>query len=225
MKKITLVSIASFIFLAICSFVGWVFRFASLRDATAYVVIGLGVCLISGILMIILRRKSFIIYPILYLVNAFALGLCIRGWYIFRGYDNPIWMMLLISLASSLYLLVFYAFLSIPVFNQHYTAFTILFMLISIIIYVLLIVFTKTTYLSTYGWYMIIEIGFIFALSIDNQNNKELFQYVAMSTYSVIVVAILMLIIMAGGDGIDLSFDGLGSGSLSSPRKKKIRKR
>lgn len=224
MKKITLVSIASFTFLAICSFVGWVFRFASLRDATAYVLIGLGTCLISGILMIILRRKSFIIYPILYLVNAFALGLCIRGWYIFRGFDNPIWMMLLISLASSLYLLVFYAFLSIPVFNQHYIVFTILFMLISIIVYVLLIIFTKTTYLSTYGWYMIIEIGFIFALIIDNQNNKELFQYMVMSTYSVIVVAILMLIIMVGGDGIDFSFDGLGTSSLSSPKKKKIKK-
>jgi len=225
MKKIALVSIASLIFLTICSFVGWVFRFVQFHDATAYVVIGLGICLISGIFMVILRKHSFIIYPILYFVNAFALGLCIRGWYIFRGYDNPIWMMLLISLASSLYLLVFYAFLLIRAFNQHYTAFTITFMLISIIIYALLIAFTKTTYLSTYGWYMIMEIAFIFALSIKNHNNKELFQYIVISTYSVIIVAILMLIIIAGGDGIDFSFDGLGSGSLSSPKKKKIKKR
>ena len=155
------------------------------------------------------------------MINAFALGLCIRGWYIYRGFDNPLWVMLLISLISTFYLWVFYLLLFVPIFNRNYTAFTIIFMILSIIAYVLVVIFTKTTFVSTYGWYMIIEIAFIFALSIDYYDNEELFKGVVISTYSVIVVAILMLLIMLNGDGIDLSFDGFGVSDLSSPREKR----
>lgn len=221
MKKISLVSIASLIFLSLCSLVGWAFRYVSFNDAVAYVVIGLVICVLSGIILFVLRKKSSIIYLIFYLINAFALGLCIRGWYIYRGFDNPLWMMLLISLISTLYLWVFYLLLFVPIFNINYTAFTIIFMILSIIVYVLVVIFTKTTFVSTYGWYMIIEIAFIFALSIKNDDNKQLFKYVVISTYSVIVVAIFMLLIMLSGDGIDLSFDGIGVSDLSSSREKR----
>lgn len=221
MKKISLVSIASLIFLSLCSLVGWAFRYVSFNDAVAYVVIGLVICLISGIILFVLRKKSSIFYLISYLLNAFGLGLCIRGWYIYRGFDNPLWVMLLISLISTFYLWVFYLLLFVPIFNRNYTAFTIIFMILSIIAYVLVVIFTKTTFVSTYGWYMIIEIAFIFALSIKNDDNKQLFKYVVISTYSVIVVAILMLLIMSSGDGIDLSFDGFGVSDLSSPREKR----
>ncbi len=94
-------------------------------------------------------------------------------------------------------------------------------MILSIISYVLVVIFTKTTFVSTYGWYMIIEIAFIFALGIDYYDNEELFKGIVISTYSVIVVAILMLLIMLSGDGIDLSFDGFGVSDLSSPREKR----
>lgn len=221
MKKISLVSIASLIFLSLCSLVGWAFRYVSFNDAVAYVIIGLVICVLSGIILFVLRKKGSIFYLIFYLINAFALGLCIRGWYIYRGFDNPLWMMLLISLISTLYLWVFYLLLFVPLFNRHYTAFTIIFMILSVIAYVLVVIFTKTTFVSTYGWYMIIEIAFIFALSIKNDDNKQLFKYVVISTYSVIVVAIFMLLIMSSGDGIDLSFDGIGVGDLTSPRDKK----
>lgn len=221
MKKISLVSLASLIFLSLCSLVGWAFRYVSFNDAAAYVVIGLVICLISGIILFVLRKKSSIFYLISYLINAFALGLCIRGWYIYRGFDNPLWVMLLISLISTFYLWVFYLLLFVPIFNRNYTAFTIIFMILSIIAYVLVVIFTKTTFVSTYGWYMIIEIAFIFALSIDYYDNEELFKGVVISTYSVIVVAILMLLIMLSGDGIDLSFDGFGVSDLSSPREKR----
>lgn len=57
MKKISLVSIASLIFLSLCSLVGWVFRYVPFNDAAAYVVIGLVICLISGIILFVLRKK------------------------------------------------------------------------------------------------------------------------------------------------------------------------
>ena len=79
MKKIATISIISLIFLTICSFVGWIFRFVPLADPVAFVVIGVVICLISGILLYILRKKGLIVYLIFYLINAFALGLCIRG--------------------------------------------------------------------------------------------------------------------------------------------------
>lgn len=100
-------------------------------------------------------------------------------------------------------------------------------MLISIICYVLVIVLTKTTYVSTYGWYMMIEIAFVFALSIEAEDRLEIFQHTVLSTYSVLVVAILMLIIMLAGDSADFSFDGsiFDSFSSSSSKKKKRTKR
>lgn len=224
MKKTMIVSIASLIFLTLCSLVGWLFRFAPSKDAVLFVVLGLVICAVSGFFLFLFKKHA-VMYWIAYFLNAFALGLCIRGWYIFRNYDNPLWLMLLISFIATLYLWVFYLFLRIPFFNQHYIAFTILYMLISIICYVLVIVLTKTTYVSTYGWYMMIEIAFVFALSIEAEDRLEIFQHTVLSTYSVLVVAILMLIIMLAGDSADFSFDGSIFDSFSSSKKKKRTKR
>ena len=93
-------------------------------------------------------------------------------------------------------------------------------MILSIIAYIIVIATTKTTYISTYGWYMIIEIAFLFAISVKSENNQELFKYAVISTYSVLVVGIIMLLIMLSGDGLDVPLDGFGGGDLSSPRKK-----
>ena len=83
---------------------------------------------------------------------------------------------------------------------------------------------TKTTYVSTFGYYVIIEIAFIFAMCKNQNKMQKLFKDIVLSTYSIFVVAIIIAIIMLGADsidGIDPSLDPDFEG-LSSPRKQQI---
>jgi hypothetical protein len=71
---------------------------------------------------------------------------------------------------------------------------------------------------------MIIEIAFIFAMCLYQRTTKELFRDVVISTYSVLIVAIIIALIMLGADSLD-GLDGftgdLGS-VIRSPRQQKI---
>ena len=71
---------------------------------------------------------------------------------------------------------------------------------------------------------MIIEIAFIFAMCLYQKTSKDLFRDVVISTYSVLIVAIIIALIMLGADSLD-GIDGfagdLGSG-ITSPRQQKI---
>ena len=94
---------------------------------------------------------------------------------------------------------------------------------ITVIIYFILVCAVKTTFLSTFGYYLIIEFAFIFAMCADADAISELLFNITVSTYSVFIVAIIIAICMFAGDGFDLPIDG-GDGSLgiSSPKDKTV---
>ena len=73
----------------------------------------------------------------------------------------------------------------------------------------LIVIFTKTTYVSTFGYYMLIEMAFIYALCSDSENIQDLVRRITLATYSVFAVAVLIAVFMlseSGGD-IDMDFD------------------
>lgn len=185
--------------------------------------VGVSVAIFSGLLALIFKKIKFTKYFSLFL-NAIALGFCIRTWYIFRLYDNSILLMLLISLASLIYLWFFYVLLFIPFFDKHCDLFMLFFIIASFIGYILLIIFTKTTWLSTFGFYMIVEIAFIIGLCMQTKSLDELMSTMLICSFSVFIVAVIIAILMLGGDGFDLDFDfGFsGSGKTTSPKKQKI---
>ena len=206
----------------ICSIVAYCLRFTDFNNKVYLLVTGVGILVFSGILFAI-THKIFVFRIICFIFNAVALGFCIRCWYVFRGFDNPLWLMLLVSLACLVYLLVFYALLYIPTIEKHFKIYIWIMLAITVIIYFIFVCAVKTTFLSTFGYYLIIEVAFIFAMCADADAISELLFNITVSTYSVFIVAIIIAICMFAGDGFDLPIDG-GDGSLeiSSPKDKKV---
>lgn len=212
MKRISIVSLASFIFLMLSSVVALATK-TLFSEAKGALIAGCITLIVSGILALIIR-ESTAINVVCFFTSSVAMGLLIRAWYILRGLENGILTMVLISLLLVVYLWAFFAISRIPLIRHNKTAFIIFsvcFVVISVVAYVLLVMNTSTTYLSTIGYYAIIQLGFIFAMSIEAHTREELIRNLTLSTYSVFVVAIIVVIFfviaMLGGDGLDCDCD------------------
>ena len=212
MKKISIVSLSSFIFLIISSAVALGTRFL-FSDAQMPLICGIVILIISGVLALIIRDNTPV-NIVCFFLSSLAMGTLIRAWYNLRGLENDITTMLLISLSLVAYLWLFFAISRIPFIRHNKTAFiifSILFVLVSVIAYILLVLNTKTSYVSTMGYYAIIQLGFIFAMSLEVRDREELIRNLTLSTYSVFVVAIIVavffVIAMLGGDGLDCDCD------------------
>ena len=222
MKKITVVSIVSILFLCLSSLVGYFLRYLDTDSAWLMLGIGVGIGIISASCAGILKKYKFTNYLCL-ILSSIALGFMIRAWYIYRGFDNKWWVMILTSISCAIYLWVYYLLLHIPCFKNHSTGFTIIFVIISLIAYLFIMGFTKTTFVSTFGYYMIIEIGFIFALIKDSNSNVKLLRNMVMSSYAIFIVAFIIFIILLAGDGADFDFD-LDLSGIGEERKKNEKK-
>ena len=144
--------------------------------------------------------------------------------------------MLLISLGAVVYLWIYFALIRIPIIKESAgatVAVTALYTVISILVYVLLVLGTKTTFVSTVGFYAFIELSFIFAMSLEVNNRDELIRNLTISTYSVLIVAIVVIVValvMASGEGdcdcSDCDCGGCDCGSSGSDNaKNKVAKR
>ena len=224
MKKITLVSIYSFLFLILCSTVAVALKYSALNSAIEAILIGLVMLLISGVLFLTLRSMHQFNY-LFFFTNSVALGFCIRAWHMYRNIDISFNWMIIISLISVLYLLVFYILLYIPVFEEQYTTYMILFLMVSFVAYFIIMFTTKTNFISTSGYYGIIVIAFIFSMSRPAESYEEVFENITTATYSALIVAIIILLIMLECDSFD-GIDGLGSDiCFESPKNKDIRRK
>lgn len=204
------------------STIGYVLRYTNFTNWNCF---GLAVFLIIiSVFVCLLTYKYRAGLTISLLINAIALGFLIRTWYIFRNFDNDLWLMLLIALICIVYLWLFYLLLSIPLFEKFIGWFLLAFVILSLIAYAILVASTTTTFLSTLGFYMIVQIAFIVGLCLEAKNSHEILKHLLFSSYSIIIIAIIIGLAMLGGDGFDLSFDGFGGdgGSLRSPRKKQV---
>ena len=212
MKKITLVSLASFFFLFISSGVALITRSIFTSALTAFL-IGLGLLIATGVASLF-TKENVKLNILCFTFSAVAMGILIRAWYLVRGLENDFGTMCLISLATVLYLWIFYALSRIPLLRSSQLAFiifVIFFVIISVVAYLIVMLNTKTSFVSTFGFYMIIELGFIFAMSLEADSPRELIRNITHSTYSIFIVAIVVgifvLIAAAGGDGCDCDCD------------------
>ena len=212
MKKITLVSLASFLFLFVSSSVAIVTR-DIFRSSVAALIVGIVILIGSGVLSLLSGDRNGL-NILCFFISAVAMGVLMRAWYIVRGFDNSFITMMAVTMSVVLYLWVFFALSRIPFFRKShiiYIMFCIFFVIVSAVLYFIIMANTETTYVSTFGYYMIIELGFIFAMSLEAENKEELIKNLAHSTYSVFIVAIgvavFVLIAAIGGDGCDCDCD------------------
>lgn len=226
MKKITLVSLMSLVFLSLCSGFEVLARNYFFESPWIPLVIGVIILIFSGILSAN-AKKNIVLNSICFLANAVALGFCIHAWYMYRCYENSIGVMLLVSLACVVYLLIFYLSLYIPFLEKHINVYIWIYLALSLVGYLIVMFNTETTYVSTFGYYMIIEIAFILAMCNHQLTAKHLFRDIVLSTYSVLIVAIIIALIMLGADSLD-GLDGIGGdigpegGGIKSPRKQRV---
>jgi len=223
MKKTTLVSIFSFIFLMLSSLFAYLFKNTNFGSEWISLLLGLFIMGVSGVIAFV-NKKSFVSNIVCFLLNSIALGLYIRTWYNFRNFNNSLLIITLVSLSCLVYLWVFFVALYIPSLSKHYGIFLIVYVIVSFILYFVLIIVSKTTYLSTFGFYMIIQISFIISLDRKSFSINGLFRNVLISSYSIVIVAIIIAVIMLSGDGsgLDLSFGG--ASDMKSPKGQKVRK-
>ena len=226
MKKIGFVSVFSFVFLLISSLVAYFL--GKINFSTVWFPLTIGVCILilSGGLAFF-AKNNMILNSVCYLLSGVALGFCIRGWYIYRGFNNPIWILTIVSLFCVAYLWIIFGLSKIPCCYKHPKLFILVVLLLSLFGYILLVALTKTTYISTFGYYMIIEIAFLFAMFNSSDNFYELFRKVTLSTYSVFVVAVIIIISIVSGEGdfdLDFELSGFDVTLNSHEDKKKTRK-
>lgn len=213
-----MVSIFSFLFLILCSMVAEALKYSALTSAVESIIIGLVFLAISGIVFLCMRDYNLANYFCLF-TNAIALGFCIRAWHIYRDLNITFSGMILVSLICVAYLLVFYILLSIPKFDENYPKYILIFLIFSTIIYLVLMLWTKTNFISTLGFYGIMEIAFIFSMSKSNNSYEDVLEDITTASYSVLIVAVIIILIMLecdSFDGIDIVNDP--TSSLSSPK-------
>lgn len=118
--------------------------------------------------------------------------------------------------------------LYIDAINRHYAWYLLVFTLLSVAGYVCLVVLTKTTWVSTLGYYGLLQLGFIICMSMDASNKIKLYTSWQVASYTVVVCAVIILIIALGGDAAGDFLDGFSGGGgngkssgILSPRQPK----
>ena len=220
MKKIGIVSLISFIFLSICSITEYLLRNITFSDYFLPLLIGFGMLIITGIVSVIVKKDLYF-NIVCFIFNAIAFGFCLRSWYMYRLFDNDLWIQILISLSCVIYLLVFYFLLYIPFFDKNFKFYIWSFLIITLISYIMIIIFSKTTFMSTFGYFVIIEIAFIFAMCKKEEDFTDLFRNITLSSFSVLIVAVIILLIMLECDELDAFDFGSDILDISSPKDKK----
>jgi len=221
MKKITLVSIISFSFFLLSSILTYCLKGIDNISPWKFFIPGVAVLVVSGIIALIFKEKVSIACL---LINSVSLGLLIKAWYLYTGYTNSLLVMILLSLACLLYIWIFYGLIQIPFIEKHINGFALIFAIISVIAYILIIIFTKTTFMSTLGYYSIINMAFVLCLCMNMKTNKsnELFKNMMIASFSVAFVGVIIALIMLEVDDV-ADVDILPSDfNLKNPKKEKI---
>lgn len=221
MKKLLNVSAVAFIFLEASSLFSYFVPNSVWDNPKIPLAIGIALLVTSGLFALSGNRSKNKILSFLPLVlNSFALGFCIEAWYVFRGFNNSLSVMTLVSLGA-VGILWIYAFLfRIFGIQEDYKPFAIAFIAACSVLYAFAVISSETTWLSTLGWYLVMSTGFVLVLSRKSGDKFELIENLANSTFTVVFVAIIIACLLSVGEGdIDLPIE-LPFGSKESNKKK-----
>ncbi|MCM1195275.1 MAG: hypothetical protein NC099_05105 [Corallococcus sp.] len=203
----------SAIFLIITSVVGFLFSFVptgmweTFGIASAVFAVGI-------ILSLTVRRRKSVKYVVIF-INAIAMGIYLRSWYIDRKFSNPLWMILAVAVLATAYLLLIVAVVCL-IKNPKARLWTaVAFVMVSVVAYILLVILTTTSWVSTLGFFGLLQIGFAFSLFSKEESLVASWQ---IASYTVALCAVIILVIALGGDGLDGLFDGAATAADSQKK-------
>ena len=222
MKRIARTLLASFLFLTVCSLVGYLAYFTKITNFWVMFGIATGVLFLSLVIGLFKRTVCKIVS---FFVNAVAMGFYLQSWYINRGFHNSLWLMLGVAALAVAYTLIFALPLLIPALSRHYGIYVAVFILLSLGGYIALVICTTTTWVSTLGYYGILQLSFILGSSFTCGDFDDEIRALWISSYSIVICAIIILLVAIAGDGCDGCGDGCDcGGDLSSPVKRRAPK-
>lgn len=209
--------VASLLFLVVTTLVGYGAYFLNVTNFWIMFGIASGV-LVVGISLSAIKHSAGKIAS--FFVNAVSMGFYLQSWYINRGFHNSIWLMLGVAALAAAYMAVFALPLLIDAVNRHYGLYLTIFVLLSLGGYVALLIFTKTTWVSTLGYFGVLQLSFILGSSFDAADFDDEIHALCISSYSILFCALIILAVVLGGDSCDASCDCGGTGDITSPVKK-----
>lgn len=178
---------------------------------------------VSIILAIVLRK--LIIGKILpMMLNSIAMGFAIRAWHIYKEYDLSLIEILLPLIIIMAYLLIIIAISNIPVIKNNDTLFGVLITIIfvsTIVAYIIIVNNVKTNWFSTFGYYLIVQIGIIIGYFIVREGDENIIDVMLYSSYTIIIVVIIIALLIGGADSLD--FD-IPVDSAGGKKKKNVQK-
>ena len=136
MKKTLYTTVLSAVFLSLASVVAYSLRFFPQLTLVVCLVVGIALAVANGVFALVVKHK--VVANVLQLLfNSVSLAFVLRAWYIFRQFDNALWLMLCVSLACIAYLWVYLALLQIPPFKRNAGLFTLVFVVLSVVLTIL----------------------------------------------------------------------------------------
>ena len=219
MKKAAYLSVYSTVFLLISAIVTVVSCYFTFSDAWIPLILAFAVLILSVVLTIVLQipvgRKLYIISTL----NSAALGFAMRAWYIYRNLNNSFFTFLLVILAAVAVLLLFYVISFIPFVDRHYPVFSWILTALILLLYIAGLFLLRNTWLSTLGYYLIFIWAAVFCMCSD-AHGDNFRERVLLSSFSVWIIAVIILLFMLDADGFDMvDFDGF---SMDSPRHQTV---
>ena len=218
MRKISYLLLFSIAFLCFSAIVSSLSGLIPFSNAWIPLIIAFAILIAATVLSVIfrnaLKKKLFFIVSL----NSIALGFAIRAWYIYRNIENSIWVLFLVALVASAVLLLFYVISFIPFVEKHYSVFFWVLSVLMLVLFIVSVILTRNTFLSTFGYYLI----FVWALIVcmcNDAKDEDFYQHVLFASFSVWIVAVIILILMLNGDSFD--FD-LFDWAPDSPKNQRV---
>ena len=203
MRKLCYLTLFSIVFLFFSAIVTSLTGMIRFKSAWIPLIIAFAILILSTVLSVICRDNLNGKSLFMTALNSIALGFAIRAWYIFRNINNPVRVLLPVALAASAVLIIFYAISLIPFVDRHYSVFFWILSALILALYITVAALTRTTFMSTFGFYLI----FTLTLCMCNCSEFEsLYTQMLIASFSIWVVAIIILLLMLDGDGFDLDF-------------------
>ena len=218
MKKVSFVMIYSAVFLILSAAVTAATGAIGFVSAWIPLAIAFATVIANVFCVIFIRNAPAVRWFLCSFLNSIALGFAIRAWYIHRGIKNGILTMLAVALAASAVILVYYLISLIPLADMHYAVFFWILSAVLAVCYVVCVFAFRTTYLSTFGYYSVFIWCMVIAMCNDNEN-AAFYRSVLFASFSVWIIAVIILLFMLNGDSFD--FDIIDF-SVDSPRKARI---
>lgn len=225
MKKITIVSIFSFVFWILSSISAIIISHNYEYSALGLVLIGIVILALNRFVYFLLDDFGFSKYLTI-IINAIAMGFCILGLFKYKEINISFLQMFLSSIICTVYLILFHVLLNIKLFERNFKKYLIIFLIISGLLFLYIIISNNSLLINTIGLYGFLAMAFIFVLSIDSKTYKELSKNITLATFSVFFIVIIILLGMLeldGADALDLGVEGGKDPEISSPKNIKLK--